>query len=144
MNPLNALHKLFHSRRERELEQAVENREAVIDAMSNPRSVHVDYDQEQHKFLMSFKADFVPLFVGWMAEWFREQGGMNYVEVEAFHPEAGPLVFTMQRKDGKTPHELRREAEATIARLQQDINNLRHELDELDGIAEVEGWDEEG
>jgi len=133
MNLINISRNLSRSRRERELEQAVESLQAVIEAMSNPKTLHLDYDEESHKALFELKADFVPLFIAWMAEWFREQGGINYVEVEAFHPETGPLVFTMQRKDGKTPHELRCEAEAQIERLQ----------DELDGITEIEEWDEE-
>lgn len=142
MNPINVLRELFHSRRERELEQAVERLRAVIDAMSNPKTFHLDYDEESHKALFEFKADFVPLFIGWMAAWFREQGGMNYVEVEAFHPETGPLIFTMQRKQGKTPHELQLRAEAQSDRLQQEIDKMCHELEELDGIADVEECDE--
>lgn len=142
MNLINVLRSPFRTRRE--LEQRVKRLQAVIEALSNPKTFHLDYDEESHKALFELKADFVPLFIGWMAEWFREQGGMNYVEVEAFHPETGPLLFTMQRKDGTTPHELRCEAEAQSARLQQEIDQMCHELDELDGIAEVEGWDEEG
>jgi len=46
-----------------------------------------------------------------MAGWFRDCKGENYVEMRAFHPETGPLLFTMQRQDGKTGDELRREAE---------------------------------
>jgi len=129
MNPLNVLHRLFHSRRERELEQAVENLRAVIEATSNPKTFHLDYDEESHKALFALKASFVPLFIGWMAAWFREQGGMNYVEVEAFHPETGPLVFTMQRCNGKTPHELRLKAEAQVEQLPQAVDGLRRELD---------------
>ena len=117
MNLINILRNPFRSRRERELERAVENLRAVIEAMSNPKTFHLDYDEKSHKVLFELKADFVPLFIGWMAEWFWEQGGMNYVEVEAFHPETGPLIFTMQRKQGKTPHELRCEAEAQLERL---------------------------
>jgi hypothetical protein len=36
----------------------------------------------------------------------------NYTETRLEHPELGPLVLTLQRGLGKTPHALRREAEA--------------------------------
>jgi hypothetical protein len=36
----------------------------------------------------------------------------NYTETLLEHPELGPLVLTLQRQSGETPHELRREAEA--------------------------------
>jgi len=129
MNPLNVLRKLFHSRRERALERTIKGMEAVIDAMLNPKSLHLDYDQEKEQILVGLSATFVPLFVGWMAEWFTESGGMNYVEMHVFHLDTGPLVFTMQRCEGKTPHELRQEAEARVEQLQQAVDGLRRELD---------------
>lgn len=36
----------------------------------------------------------------------------NYTETRLEHPELGPLVLTLQRQSGQTPHALRREAEA--------------------------------
>lgn len=39
------------------------------------------------------------------------QAYSNYVEIAMCHETAGPMVLSLQRKDGKTPHELRRDAE---------------------------------
>jgi hypothetical protein len=36
----------------------------------------------------------------------------NYVEMQLHEPEGGTLTVRVQRHDGKTPHELRKEAEA--------------------------------
>lgn len=41
----------------------------------------------------------------------------NYVEMTLYHPEVGELVLTLQRASGKTPHQLRREAESRLAAL---------------------------
>jgi hypothetical protein len=37
-----------------------------------------------------------------------------------------PILVTIQRRDGKTPHTLRREAEAEVARLQAEIAELKN------------------
>lgn len=58
-----------------------------------------------------------------MATWFMEAGGPNYYEVhiDATGPtirdtEAGELLFTVQRRNGKTPHQLRKAAEEVVDR----------------------------
>lgn len=154
---------LFRSRRERELEEALDRAQAINQALSNPDTVRLDYDAEEHKALWEIKADFVPLFIGWMAEWFKEQGGINYVEVQACHPRTGPLLFTMQRQEGKTPHELRCEAETRICALEEVLHDCymyfqadwracgEHPccgaagyMEEIEGVMEIpEGWNEE-
>ena len=46
-----------------------------------------------------------------LADQFVESGSSNYIEMR-FHSEAtGPLLLTLQRVNGKTPHQLRTEAE---------------------------------
>ena len=46
-----------------------------------------------------------------LASFFKAAGGQNYVEVRMHHPDTGDLVLSVQRVLGKTPHELRKEAE---------------------------------
>lgn len=46
-----------------------------------------------------------------LVKYFKECGGVNYVEVGAYHEELGPFVITVQRKHGKTPAQLKTEAE---------------------------------
>jgi len=40
-----------------------------------------------------------------------EEPMSNYAEIEVFHNEFGPMTLTLQRRTGKTPHQLRQEAE---------------------------------
>ena len=59
----------------------------------------------------SFEGGVVHLFVDSLANQFVESGAANYLEMQ-FHSEAtGPLLLTLQRVNGKTPHQLRTEAE---------------------------------
>ena len=59
----------------------------------------------------SFEGGAVHLFVDSLANQFVESGAANYLEMQ-FHSEAtGPLLLTLQRVNGKTPHQLRTEAE---------------------------------
>ena len=60
------------------------------------------------------RANFARAFMTLMAGWFYDCKAINYVEVKAFHPDTGHLVFTMQRAEGETPHELRQKAEGLI------------------------------
>lgn len=52
-----------------------------------------------------------------IARWFKDDvGAPNYVEMKMMDPETREVfVLTVQRANGKTPHELRVEAEAKIA-----------------------------
>ena len=70
------------------------------------------------------RATFVRDMAALLVAWFLEKKGRNYVEVELIAPPlteqippgwercSGPLILTVQRRDGKTPHQLRVEAEA--------------------------------
>lgn len=42
---------------------------------------------------------------------FKGSKAVNYLEVSMSHPEVGPFTVTMQRLNGKTPHQLLVEAE---------------------------------
>lgn len=71
---------------------------------------------------------------------FYESKAINYLELRfdsAKHPELGSLVVTLQRVDGKTPHQLREVAEAQarrlieqVAVLQSDANSWQSGYDE--------------
>ena len=59
----------------------------------------------------TFEGGAVQLMVDALADQFVESGASNYIEMQ-FHSKAtGPLLFTLQRVNGKTPHQLRTEAE---------------------------------
>lgn len=70
------------------------------------------------------------IFAESFAEQFRESGATNYVEMtlESNDAEIGELLVTLQRVQGKTPAQLRREAEAERNALRDDAERLRAEL----------------
>lgn len=64
--------------------------------------------------VITLKGPLIPLLAEAMAQMLRPEGRSepaNYTETAVTHEELGPLTLTLQRKAGKTPHELRREAE---------------------------------
>lgn len=67
-----------------------------------------------------------------MVTFFKGEGGVNYVETQVHHPEDGDFILSVQRAAGKTPHELRREAEGQRDTLttaaQRAAAELRHAL----------------
>jgi DNA-directed RNA polymerase subunit L len=68
-----------------------------------------------------FQANFIPFVAEFLYEWFEEQGGVNYVEMRVNHPASGPLVLTLQRAWGKTPHEMRTEKVMEMAARQDEL-----------------------
>jgi len=53
------------------------------------------------------------------------QKAPNYIETRFHTPQGDKLLVTVQRTDGKTPHELRAEAEEKIADLEKQLEGLR-------------------
>lgn len=63
--------------------------------------------------------------------WFELTGGINYVETKLIAQQAGEpeFVFTMQRIDGKTPHELREDVERRLKECEAELAALRGDLE---------------
>ena len=59
----------------------------------------------------SFEGGAAHLLADAFADQFIESGATNYLEVHLSSKETGPIVVTLQRINGKTPHQLRAEAE---------------------------------
>jgi hypothetical protein len=67
-----------------------------------------------------------------VAGFFHEEGGINYVQFEMEGlPEVDPLLVVVQRKDRKTAHDLRKEAEAELAALRASEAAQAEELKRL-------------
>ena len=68
----------------------------------------------------------VAIIAGQLATWLREHGAENYTEtgMEFAHHET-PYTVTVQRRNGMTPHQLRREAERSLAQVEADAGRLR-------------------
>lgn len=60
-------------------------------------------------------------------QWFELIGGINYVETQLTSSESSEaeFVFTMQKRDGLTPHALREAAEARVDELEAENARLR-------------------
>jgi hypothetical protein len=60
--------------------------------------------------VFTFTSPIIPLIAEAMAQALRpdpESGPANYTEIAVTHDDLGQLTLTLQRKSGKTPHELR-------------------------------------
>lgn len=58
-------------------------------------------------------------------ELFRTAGGPDYLECHLVCEVSGTLILTVQRKDGKSPHELRCDAEAQRDHWQREVEAQR-------------------
>lgn len=79
-----------------------------------------------------------------MRQWFSAVGGVEYVET-TLHSEREPeaeYVFTMQRREGKTPAELRTEAEERLDRIRDFLNQPADGLDERWGLLSADDANE--
>ncbi len=64
------------------------------------------------KFDAVLAGDLVRVIATGMFAFIENTGAKNYVEIKMNHPEHGIVVMTMQKWEGRTPHEMRLEAEA--------------------------------
>lgn len=112
----------FLSRRIRKLEEENKVLQDQVDVFFALKEAHLtgkkmDYD---------FGGEFVPILANMMYEFFSYSGGENYVEIR-LNPKddrCGPLILTLQRVFGKTPAQLRNEAENEVKTLQKKIEEL--------------------
>lgn len=77
---------------------------------------------EETGFRALLRTPFGNLLAGYCAEVLRSETAVNFVAVEADHPEDGPLTFTVHRRNGQGPVE-----QLTSARAERD--RLRVERD---------------
>lgn len=74
----------------------------------------------------TFDGGAMHLLVDAFANQFEESGAANYIEMQFHSNVTGPLVVTLQRVNGKTPHQLRAEAEQERDALRAAV---QHEAD---------------
>lgn len=81
---------------------------------------------------VSFKGEGVKLFAASMCDWFRENGGENYVSARCVDPRDGVgYEITMRRLDGKLPAEVVAELRAELAALKEKAERGRVALSNL-------------
>ena len=76
----------------------------------------------------SFEGGAVHLLVDALSGQFSESGAENYLEMHFHSPATGPLVTTVQRVNGKTPHQLREAAEQERDALRTELADLRSSM----------------
>lgn len=94
--------------------EEVERLSAIVEKHIDPKQVMLTgLNVQNGSFDLGLEGGPVRLFAAAFAEYFKESPASNYIEMhlESADPEIGELVCTLQRKQGKTPHALRREAE---------------------------------
>lgn len=145
---------------------ALEARFEGLDRLSKVKLVSAG--AEGNEFALKLSSKLWPMIVNSLAVWFVEHGGKNYVEFKAdYDPKdhtdeawkkasltaTGPLpvgtfVITMQRLHGKSPNDLRLEAESeldkqreraesaesALRRAEDEIATLRRQLDDARSV----------
>ncbi|WP_455233070.1 hypothetical protein [Geopseudomonas aromaticivorans] len=76
--------------------------------------------------VVGFEGGICHLIGGALAAQFFNSKATNYIEMHLESDEAGPLVVTLQRQQGKTPHDLRLEAEARAEALEKEAARGRY------------------
>jgi hypothetical protein len=102
-----------------------------------------DLNVENNFINATFEGDAIQLMLDALADQFAESGASNYIEMQ-FHSKAGPFLFTLQRVDGKTPHQLLAEAEEERDALRAKIDsmeNMKAALQQHHNNAMGEGFD---
>jgi len=85
----------------------------------------VDMHLVDGELVMNLQGGPVAYIAEYMAQVMGHPGDLNnYMEVTVNHAVAGPMVLTLQRANGKTPHQLKVEAEAEVQRLKRHLNQL--------------------
>ena len=84
------------------------------------RLTSTDYHSEDGIATLEIRGEFVKGMTILLVEWFlRDVKAENYTETKVYSPETGMMTMTVQRVDGKTPHELRVEAEEKLAKIEE-------------------------
>jgi hypothetical protein len=122
------------ARLQEELKQATEDNEYHEKLLTQLSLVKAGQDGDRG-FLLQMQSQMWPLMVRAMAVWFEENGGKNHieqkVELTAKDHTIGPFTLTLQRLLGKSPTDLRLEAEARAVELEAEAQALREQIAEF-------------
>jgi hypothetical protein len=83
--------------------------------------------EEKGTFDIALRSEIFPIMVEFLASAFKDMGGKNYVSMELQDDELGPLLLTIQRRNGKTPAQVakevqdeREQAESLLGQIRKD------------------------
>lgn len=74
----------------------------------------------------------IPAIAEYLAQMMEDGNGeyFNFMEMQINHKSAGPMVLSLQRKNGRTPNELRKEAEAKLAKAVEALEGVKDYVDD--------------
>ena len=114
--------KTFFAQRKKiaELEREIERLENVI---SDPVLAGIEANEDGVNVMFKGAAPNIlaGMFVGILDE---NPDAQNYITFKFFHERHGLILITVQRYSGKTPHELRKEAEAKLEEAEKKLEEL--------------------
>ena len=114
--------KTFFAQRKKiaELEREIERLEKVI---SDPVLAGIEANEGGVNMMFKGAAPNIlaGMFVGILDE---NPDAQNYITFKFFHERHGLILITVQRYNGKTPHELRKEAEAKLEEAEKKLEEL--------------------
>ena len=120
-NLVQLLKTLFARRKKiAELEREIERLENVI---SDPVLAGIEANEDGVNVMFKGAAPNIlaGMFVGILDE---NPDAQNYITFKFFHERHGLILITVQRYSGKTPHELRKEAEAKLEEAEKKLEEL--------------------
>ncbi len=79
---------------------------------------------EDGKLECKGESEILPIFAACLSEVFLGSGGINYVEFQVLCPRLGPMILSMQRRDGKRPSEMYSEARLRIDELESQLREV--------------------
>jgi len=92
----------------------------------------IDLRVEDDKATIEARGELIRGLTVMLVEWFlKDAKAENYAELSVFHEETGPLAMTVQRIWGKTPHELKVEAEEKLSKLGEEFDRRAIQLNAL-------------
>ena len=90
--------------------------------------------------LIDFSGTAIPVIAEHLADIFKRSGATNFLAVEFYSQELGPLELTMQRRRGKTPADIAMEYATKIEKIRDVLAIKGASRDKLDRIREIIGW----
>lgn len=99
----------------------------------------VTTSMKKGKYELSIRGDFVKLVAFILTESFKAAGGKNYVALDIESEELGPMVMTMQRRQGKTPAQVNGDLRECMKEIQKTIIKMKDDF--VDGKGVVDSVD---
>jgi hypothetical protein len=101
-----------------ELVNEIERLKALLDGRFKDARLRSAAPDGKGAFVLDIQTGLSGIMAENMIAILRGEGAPNFVQVEANHPEEGPLTFTIERRWGRAPAVQLAEAKARIAELE--------------------------